>query len=235
METQNVSNSDNKAMSAIERALAAAKARKAMKADAGITHEVETAAEPVKAKAPKVKAEKPVDETKAAAKAEKAAAREAKIQQLKADRAARKEAKAAARAEKVAAKAATKGDRKPAHMKKVEKARARLAPLNSEAQVIFGDVTANFSAAMIDAIAQHLLVHNRAMATIKATAAPRLPVGTQVRITGGDARFIGMVGVVTQSQALRAMVLIEGVKKPLYIYNSQAEPAAATADMAAAG
>lgn len=218
-------------MSAIDRALAAAKARKAARAASG-----EDAAEPVTvakskpAKEPKAKAEKPNDEAKAAAKAQRDAERaqraSAKAEKATAESAAKAEKKAAreaAKAERRAAKEAEKGSKKPAHMKKVERARSKCPALNSAAEEYFGDVTANLSAQQLDALAQHLLVHNRAMQTIRALQSPQLPLGATVRITGGEAKYIGMTGQVVHSQKLRAKVAVPGFKKPVYIYTGEAE------------
>ena len=246
MQTNNAS--DNvKQPSAIERALAAAKARKAAKIAAhseesgSLVQEDDAPAPKAKApKAPKVKVEKPTDDARAAAKADRdakraqrQAARAQKEAALAVDRATKKEARLAKKAEKAAAREAAKAGRTPAHMKKVEKARSKCPPLNDSAQVVFGDITANFSADQIDALAQHLLVHNRAMATVRACQSTQLPLGSTVRITGGDRRYLGMTGEVVHSQKLRAMVKVSGVSKPVYIYSCDAvvtaEPASATA------
>lgn len=219
-------NTETKTMTAIERALAAAKARKAAKGDAS-----EDAAPPP-ARAPKAKGEKPTDESRAAARAEREVQRAARA----AAKAAEAEAKAAAKAQREADRAAKKAaastqGKAPAHMKKVERARAKCPPLGTEAERIFGEITANFSAGQIDAIAQHLLVHNRAAATVRACSVPPLTLGATVRITGGEAKFVGAIGTVVHSQKLRAKVSVPGVTKPVYIYNGQAEelPAAAAA------
>ena len=229
-------------MSAIDRALAAAKARKAAKEAAGITEDTNSEAKPVKAPKP-AKKEKPVktpkaakepkakanDEAKEAAKAERAAAREArkaeKLSAKAAEEAAKAEAKAqraAERAAKKAEKEAAKSDKKPAHMKKVERARAKLGSLNTEAEKIFSEVVSNFGVYEIELIAEHLMVHARAYKTQRALTQKQLPLGSTVRITGGDRRFIGMTGKVVHSQKLRAKVEVPGVAKPVYIYTGEA-------------
>jgi flagellar biosynthesis GTPase FlhF len=229
-------------MSAIDRALAAAKARKAAKEAAGITEDTNAEAKPTKAakpakekpvktpkaaKEPKAKAN---DEAKEAAKAERAAAREArkaeKLAAKSAEEAAKAEAKAqraAERAAKKAEKEAAKSDKKPAHMKKVERARAKLGSLNNEAEKIFSEVVSNFGVYEIELIAEHLMVHARAYKTQRALTQTQLPLGSTVTITGGDRRYIGMTGKVVHSQKLRAKVEVEGVAKPVYIYTGEAK------------
>jgi hypothetical protein len=220
-------------MSAIDRALAAAKARKAAKVAAG----VEVEAPVVKAKVEKPKAEKTpkapkvkaVDADKEAKAAERAAAREAR----KADKAAAKAAEEAAKADakakraaereaKKAAKSAEKTDKKPAHMKKVDRARAKLNKLSEAAELIFSEVVGNFGVTAIEDIAEHLMVHARAYKTQRALTQTQLPLGATVRITGGDRRYLGMTGKVVHSQKLRAKVEVEGMAKPVYIYTGEA-------------
>ena len=227
MQTQNVNT-----MSAIDRALAAAKARKAAREANGEATPAETVSV-TKAKAPKepkVKAEKPTDEAAAAAKAqreadraERAAAKAAKLATESAAKAEKRAERERVKAERKSAKEAEKASKKPAHMKKVERARSKCPALNTEAEMMFGDITANLSAQQIDALAQHLLVHHRAMQTIRALQSPQLPMGAMVRITGGEAKYVGMVGEVVHSQRLRAKVKVEGVKKPVYIYTGEAD------------
>ena len=108
-------------------------------------------------------------------------------------------------------------------MKKVDRARAKCPALNSEAEVMFGDITANFGAQQIDALAQHLLVHVRATRTMRACSSDQLPMGASVRITGGEPKYVGMTGTVVHSQKLRAKVAVEGISKPVYIYTGEAE------------
>ena len=224
-------------MSAIDRALAAAKARKAAKEAAGITDESPAAEAtpkaPKAAKEPKVKVERPTDEAKAARNAEREARRAAKAAKEAEDRAA-KEARKAERAAKREAKAAVKAEKKPAHMKKVERARSKLRPLAQSAEAIFSEVVSNFGVQVIEDIAEHLMVHARAYKTQRATSLEALPLGATVKITGGDRRYVGMTGKVVHSQRLRAKIEVPGVTKEVYIYNGEAEVIAADAELAAA-
>jgi hypothetical protein len=204
MDTQD--NASNK-ISAIDRALAAAKARKAAnKAQGGEDSPKEAGPTPDKAAA---------KAAREAERAQKAELRAAEAQKRAEDRAARKAAKAAA----------SGAERPTAHMKKVERARSKCLPLGSEAERVYGDVTANLSAGQITALAQHLLVHVRATQTLRALKATQAPVGSVVRITGGDPRYIGAVGTVVHSQKLRTAVQIAGVRRPVYIYTGESEPA----------
>lgn len=229
--TQTTGKEDN--MSAIDRALAAAKARKAQR-DSLYGESNNTPTVPPAKKSspavPKAKPSKPQGEDREAAKSkrdeERAAREAAKLEKAAAEeaaKAARKAEREAAKAAKRAAKQDEKSAKKPAHMKKVDRARAKCPALLGDAEAMFGEITANLSAQQIDALAQHLMVHNRAMATVRATQLEPLPLGATVRITGGEAKFVGMTGEVIHSQKLRAKVAVPGVSKPVYIYNGQAE------------
>jgi hypothetical protein len=226
-----------KPMNAIERALAAAKARKAAKggdetpapiaAAVKAPKEAKPAKEPKAAKAPD--ADRDAERAKRdAERAERAAAKAAKLAEETAAKAAKAAAREAAKAEKRAAKEAEASNKKPAHMKKVERARSKCPPMNDSMALVFSDITSNFSAAQIEALVAHLGVHARAMKTLVATRTKPLPLGATVRITGGEAKYIGMVGEVVHSQKLRAKVAVPGVTKPVYIYTGEAVPVETT-------
>lgn len=213
---------------AIERALAAAKARKAAKAseDTGDLEKVEASEDGETQTTPTPKKAKDTDEAKAARKAERDAERAKRAE----EKASKELAAAAAKAEKAAAreaakaeKAAAKADKKPAHMKKVEKARAKLPPMAESMTALFDEVTTNYGAGSIEVFAQHILVQARALRTMRACQATQLPLGATVRITGGEPKFVGSVGKVVHSQKLRAKVEVSGVKNPVYIYTGEAE------------
>lgn len=231
-------------LSAIEKALAAAKARKAAKEAAGLTEETPA---PKAKKEPKPKAEKPtkapkaakepkaktVDPTKEAAKAERLAAKAAKMAELEAQRAERKAAREAKKVEREATRAAAKSAPGSAHMKKVEKARAKLLPLSSEAELLYSEIIGNFGGPMVNAIAEHLKLHVRMSATKRATEGAALPIGTTVRIINGDAKYLNMVGTVVKSQKLRSFVKVEGVRKDVYVFTADLK-VVADADLAVA-
>ena len=231
-------------LSAIEKALAAAKARKAAKEAAGLTEETPA---PKAKKEPKPKAEKPtkapkaakepkaktVDPAKEAAKAERLAAKAAKMAELEAQRAERKAAREAAKAQREAARAAAKSTPGSAHMKKVEKARAKLLPLSSEAELLYTEIIGNFGGPMVAAIAEHLKLHVRMSATKRATEGAALPVGTTVRIIGGEAKYLNKVGTVVKSQKLRSFVKVDGVRKDVYVFTADLK-VVADADLAVA-
>jgi hypothetical protein len=195
-------NKNNVNVSAIDRALAAAKARKAAKEASDPS--------PMPRKAEKTEP-KPDAAAKAAAKAEKEAQKAAR----KAERDAAREARKAAKVDKA--------DKKPAHMKKVERALSKLPSLNEPTQLLFNEITCNLSASQIDALALHLQGYNRQMATVNAMKSTMLQIGETVRITGGDPKFIGMVGKVVKSRQLRAKIDVPGQKKLVYIFTGQAE------------
>ena len=164
----------------------------------------------------KVKAQSS-NEDKTIAKAAQAAARAARQAQLKAEREARK-----------AAKANDRQTGKPAHMKKVERAASKLPVLNDQMQLTFNEVTTNFSAEQITALALHLQHFNRVKATERALS-QKVETGTSVRIIGGDPKFIGMTGTVSLARRIRCFVEVPGVKKPVYLFTSDVEVLASVA------
>lgn len=157
-------------------------------------------------------------------KALRDAERAAKEAAASADRARKAAAKEARRAEKEAEKAA----RLPPHTKKIERLRAKLPTLETFAETLFRDATTNLSSLQLEALAEHILLHNRVTATLRASSAPVLPVGSSVRITAGPAKHVGRVGTVVASTALHVKVAVEGEKNPVYLYRGQAELVAPT-------
>jgi hypothetical protein len=144
-------------------------------------------------------------EERDAAKAQKLAEREAK-------KAARELAKA------------NRPERKKAHLSKVEKAQAALPSLSEDATRLFNQVTSEISSADCTALAQHLIHFVRVQRTLAATAnTSELSPGQQVRITGGDPRFIGLTGTVNKSQRIRCYVDVPGRNKPVYLFTSDCE------------
>jgi len=198
----------NTKLSAIDKALAAAQARKAMKE--GLSTDPTTG----DAKAPKVKVD---DTTKAAARLAKDAERQAK-----------KEQRDALRAEKRAARAAAKATAKPAHMKKIERAASKLPSMSSQMQLTFNEVTSNFSAEQITALALHLQHFNRVKATERALT-QKLESGMDVRIIGGNPKFVGLTGKTTTIRRIRCFVEVPGQKKPIYLFTSDVEVVSAAA------
>jgi len=192
--------SDSKMMSGIDTALAAAKARKAMKESAGIL--VGTA---------QVKSPRAIDPAK---EIERAAAKAIKFVEREERRAAR-EALKEARGDKP-----TKG---PAHMKKVQRALSKLPSLNETAAEEFKSLVANFGVYELEKFALHLQHYSRTQKTIQAAQGERLPLGASVTIIGGEPRFIGLQGKVIHAQKLRAKVAVDGLKKPVYIYTGEAK------------
>lgn len=184
-------------ISAIDRALAAAKARRAAKEAAG-------ALEP-SGDGPKVETQPDF-----------AAAQKKEAQRLA--REAAKAAREAARAERSASRT-PKGE---THMKKVKRAEERLPALSDAAQALFNQSTVSLPAAELSALALHIQHYNRARATERAVTA-EVKVGTQVRIIGGDPRFVGKVGPITKVQRIRCFVEVPGREKPVYLFTSDVE------------
>ena len=190
MDTNDTQTLDTK-LSAIDKALSAAKARKASREGSPVM------------------VDKQDDATKAAARAAKLAEREAK-----------KQAAAVAREARRAAKAATpKG---PAHMKKLDRAASRLPELNNEMRLTFNEVTSNFSAEQITALALHLQHFNRVKATERALG-QRVTSGQEVRIISGDPKYVGLTGTVSKAQRIRCYVTIPGFKRDAYCFTSDVE------------
>lgn len=198
-------------MNAIDKAIAAAKARKAMKegkvppaSDSSPTFVTATEVRPGR---------------KMAASSSETAA---KLKERETERNARKAERDAARALKQAERAAVIAGRTP-HMGKVEKAAAKLPSLGETAQHFMNDITANCSAADVAALAAHLQHFNRVSATSRALS-QKLEVGMTVRIVSGDARYLGRVGVLDRVQRIRCFVTLEGVNKDVYLFTSDVEP-----------
>lgn len=193
----------NEKMNAIDKAIVAAKARKATKDTAN----GEKPAKAPKAEKPAPKRPRLTDEQKAERKAK-----------LEADRAERKAARELKRAEK---KAEREANRKPAHMSKVLKAGAKLPTLDKATESLFNEATANLTASGIAVLVAHLSHFNRVKATERA-AGQKVNTGDTVRITGGDVRYLGMEGTVTKAQRIRCYVDV-GAKKPVYLFTSDVE------------
>jgi hypothetical protein len=193
---------DNK-LSAIDKALAAAKARKAARQ----ASESPGADAPVKEPAAKKETQPDF----------------AKAQRTEALNAARVEAKKLRDAEREARRAAKAvAPKGPVHMKKIAKAASKLPALAESVQRIFDEVTTNFSAEQVTALALHLQHFNRTKATERALG-QRVEAGSNVRIIGGDPKFIGKLGTVDRAQRIRCYVNIPGFKRPVYLFTSDVE------------
>lgn len=206
-------------VSAIDKALANAKARKAAKENGAATAASgdKSAATPAAPKAPA--RPKLTDEEKAARTAKRDA-----------ERAERKANRDAARATKLAERAA---NRQPAHMKKVQKAAEKLGTLAQAAQLLFNEATTNLTAAELAILALHIQHFNRVQATGRALN-QKIEAGMEVTITGGDPRFIGRTGTVSKAQRIRCYVTLEGQSKPVYLFTSDVAPAAEAEESATA-
>lgn len=199
-------------ISAIDQAINAAKARKAAKSGDSAEGSTATPKAPKAPKEPKPKAEPKRPRLSDEEKAARTAGRDA-------DRANRKVERDLARSAKKAAKAA---DAKTPHMSKVDKAAAKLPALGLAAEEAFNDISVNYSADQIAALAAHLTHFNRVQATSRALT-QKISTGDTVRIVGGDPRFMGMTGTVAKAQRIRCYVEVEGAKKPVYLFTSDVE------------
>ena len=276
--TTNATNNANTTMSAIDRALAAAKARKAardamyteiaaadpkmskakqvkvMKAeildnlnDVDPRTKAKKSEQPAAAKARKAAANVELSEIQRAearskrdaerverlnAKAAKAAETAAKLEAAKAEAAAKKaqraEERAAAKAAKLAEVAAKRADAKRvAHLRKVENARSKLPALDGPTTAAVVDLTTKFTAAQLEVLAQHLMVHARTERTVRSVApGATMAVGDAVTVVGGAAKHVGAVGTLVVVNKLRVQVKVDGVTKPLYLYRADVAPVA---------
>jgi hypothetical protein len=186
----------NTKLSAIDKALAQAKARKAIK---------DSSPPPAGDDVQTFTVQKTDDN-----KALKLAEREARRAQIAKEREERKAAKAAAQ---------PKG---PAHMKKIASAANKLPSLSDSTQLLFNEATTNLSRDQLTALALHIQHFNRVKATERALD-QRVVQGTPVRIIGGDPKFMGMTGTVTKAQRIRCYVTVPGVKREVYLFTSDVE------------
>ncbi len=190
-------------VSAIDKALAAANERKAMKANNGEPKAAKPAKEAAAPKEPKKPRQ--TDEEKAA-----------KLALRDTERAAKKATRDEARATKLAERNANKS---PAHMKKVEKAAEKLGALGQAATLLFNEATTNLSATELATLALRIQHFNRVKATERALT-QKITVGQSVEIVGGDPRFIGKTGTIAKAQRIRCYVTVEGLNKPIYLFTS---------------
>jgi hypothetical protein len=209
-------NTETKDISAIDKALAGAKARS----------EAKKAKEP---KAPKEKKVKETDEIakarQLAEKAAKQAERAVKRAEKKLEQEAQKDAKTAARAAKKAERLAERVAKRPSHLSKVEKAAAKLPVLGERATDTFKRATKNLTGVELTALAQHLQHFVREQSTVSASGV-KLVVGQVVRITSGSPKFVGQIATVNKVQRIRCYVDVPGVVKPMYLFTSDVEPVA---------
>lgn len=217
--TQEAPKQTDQSISEIDKALQSANARRAKKASTG---EATAPKAPKAAKEPKAPAEPKRPRLTEEEKAARLATRET-------ERAARKVTRDAARTAKLAERAAS---RQPAHMRKVEKAAAKLGNLSEASQLIFNEATANLPGAELATLALHIQHHNRVSATSRALS-QKIEKDQTVTINGGDPRYIGRTGVVFKAQRIRCYVTLEGVSKPVYLFTSDVSPVAAESSEAA--
>lgn len=174
----------NTDMSAIDQAIKAAQARKAKK-DSTQSSDSETIANE-------------------ASKAERKVAREVEKHKRDEERAAKKAAKLAAKPKKEP-KVAKKNPK--AHLVKLEKAAASLPKIENKRLVeVFASLQTQFDSTELSLLSAHLQYYVRSIATISATNAKKVEVGTKVKIVSGDPRYVGQEGIVNKSQRIRCYV-----------------------------
>ena len=135
--------------------------------------------------------------------------REKEREERRLKREAEKSAKLAARAQKPS---------------RLDKAAAGLPPLSEGASTLFNDATTNLNHSDLTALAAHLSYHLRAEAT-KAAATAKIEEGTRVRITGGDAKWLGQIGLVVRAQRIRCFVALDAdPSRQVYLFLSDVTP-----------
>lgn len=192
-------------LTAIERALEAAKARKAQKA----ADDASTA-------------EAPAGETKAKKQTNPEFAKAQKTEALKGAREAAKTVRDAERQKRREEKAEAAANKKPTHMKKVLRAAGKLPSLSESAVELFNEITTNLSRVDVASLALRLQHFNRMKAT-EMSAGRRFKNGQQVRIVAGDLDNLGKIGTIDSARPLRVFVNVPGVKKPVYVFTSEVE------------
>lgn len=178
----------------------------------------------------KVKAEKQPDPDKEAAKAQRETEREAAKAKRDAEREAKKgeraQAREAKKTEREAKRAEKLAARQPAHLAKLEKARARLPKLTENGENVILAAQGQYSggvaltAAESMAVAEHLIFEARSQQT-HAALGLKLEEGSTVRVTTG--KFAGKTGTVEKASRIRCHVRIPGVDKIAYLFTSDVE------------
>ncbi len=120
------------------------------------------------------------------------------------------------------AERAEKATQKQVHMKKIDNARSKLPQLSGYSQTVFDELIVNLPAEQLTALALHLQHYNRLKATQRAVSTT-IELGHEVKIIGGDPKFIGKIGTITEVRRIRCFVNVPGVKKPVYCFTSDVE------------
>lgn len=161
--------------------------------------------------------------------------REEQRLQREAQRAERAKAIEERRAQREAAREAKRAAREAAregfvpHMKKVEKAAAGLPALPAGTTSDLFDEMKNLSPAELSTLLAHGELHLRAEST-KLSAGVALDVGQRVRVTAGPSGFLGMEGTITKVSRIRAHVAVDGSDRVAYCFTSDLSPIAQELD-----
>ena len=195
-------------ISAIDKALAAARARKASKSES-------PAGDAPAAEAPATRSEHP----KAAETRRTAASDD--LENIKASkRAAAKLLRDVERQQRREARSSTQ--KGPTHMKKVARAGEKLPDLSAAGRTHLNELTTNLGRVDLAALALHIQHFNRVKAT-EMSVGRRFKNGTKVRIVAGDLMHLGKIGTVESGRPLRCFVSVPGSKKPVYVFTSELE------------
>lgn len=188
---------------AIDAAINEANAQKELQGEEGATAPATTSR---KRLSPEERAER--DQAKAQEKEEKRLAREAKAAERKLQ---------------------AEANKKPAHLIRVQKANEKIPELTVEAKDMLVQLLGmGLSLADLEAFSGHVAGHVRLERT-KIALDSTVEVGQTVRIVGGDAKFVNMVGTIDRAQRIRCYVNVPGVDKPVYLYTSDVQTEEAVA------
>lgn len=215
MDTTN-QNLDTK-LSAIDKALAAAKARKALKDSMGGKVDSTTPKAQVAKKSESVAPSKKDESTKQA----REVARAVKQAELKKQREERAEARNKARSERSRNRNNPSGQ--PAHMKKIEKAAAALPRISEATRKALDEITSTITGVELESLALHIQHYNRVQQTKRALKGASFEPGDEVRVVSGAAKYIGKTGVIDRAQRIRCFVRVHGASKPVYLFTSDVE------------
>ena len=206
-----------KAQGQIDKAIAAANARRLAKQKAIAEGKTEDSTAAVARQA------KPTEKKVVLSKEDREAKRLA-------DKAVRDAAREVKKAQKAAEKAAKSVDKLPAHMGKVEKAGAALPQMDDSTLAAYdlvrgGDLTEGQLAILV----AHLGHYNRVRATVR-SADCKLVEGQTVEIIASDRdpRLIGKRGTISQVRKIRVLVTVPGMRKEAYLFAADVAPYTAT-------
>jgi len=134
----------------------------------------------------------------------------------------REQERARRRAEREARKIEREKNRRTPHMAKAEKVINKLPPLPENLKVIFDHLmNSGHSQVHLELLADHLKAYSRLERTKAAVAADDgLKLGSDVVVIGGDPKFIGRTGQISNIKRIRCHVRLPDQERELYLFRS---------------